>query len=83
MNQGRTDKPIQRADSKLDIMNESNSFLVPNPGRLPMASGNSGHVRSVFTRMGFDDQETVALIGAHCVGRCHMERSGYEGRMIF
>ena len=26
---------------------------------------------------GFNDQEMVALIGAHTLGRCHTDRSGY------
>jgi len=29
--------------------------------------------------MGFDDKEIVALIGLHCLGRCHTDRSGYKG----
>jgi cytochrome c peroxidase len=29
--------------------------------------------------MGFNDREIVALIGAHCLGRCHTDRSGYKG----
>jgi len=29
--------------------------------------------------MGFNDQEIVALMGAHAVGRCHPNRSGYDG----
>ena len=29
--------------------------------------------------MGFNDQEIVALLGAHAVGRCHKDRSGFEG----
>jgi cytochrome c peroxidase len=29
--------------------------------------------------MGFDDREIVALLGAHCLGRCHTDRSGYKG----
>jgi len=29
--------------------------------------------------MGFNDQEIVALLGAHCFGRCHSDRSGYNG----
>ena len=78
---GRVDKPmLDRVDSKLDVDAHPGSKLsVPPIGRLPMASGNSGHVRSVFKRMGFNDRETVALIGAHCVGHCHRDRSGYEG----
>jgi catalase (peroxidase I) len=29
--------------------------------------------------MGFNDQEIVALCGAHALGRCHTDRSGYSG----
>jgi len=29
--------------------------------------------------MGFNDQEIVALAGAHALGRCHAEASGYVG----
>jgi catalase (peroxidase I) len=29
--------------------------------------------------MGFDDREIVALSGAHALGRCHTDRSGYDG----
>jgi cytochrome c peroxidase len=29
--------------------------------------------------MGFTDQEIVALVGAHALGRCHPDRSGYQG----
>uniref|UniRef100_A0A1D1XNN5 Cytochrome c peroxidase, mitochondrial n=1 Tax=Anthurium amnicola TaxID=1678845 RepID=A0A1D1XNN5_9ARAE len=48
-------------------------------GRLPDASKDQSHVREVFYRMGFDDREIVALIGAHAMGRCHSDRSGYQG----
>lgn len=27
----------------------------------------------------FNDQEIVALSGAHTLGRCHLARSGYDG----
>nr|CCA25537.1 phosphatidylinositol kinase putative [Albugo laibachii Nc14] len=37
------------------------------------------HVRDVFSRLGFNDRETVALIGAHAVGRAHPELSGFSG----
>jgi cytochrome c peroxidase len=52
---------------------------VPPVGRLPDASKKEDHVRDVFYRMGFSDQEIVALLGAHALGRCHKDRSGYEG----
>ncbi|KAG1190128.1 hypothetical protein G6F36_003353 [Rhizopus arrhizus] len=48
-------------------------------GRLPDGSKRADHVRDIFYRMGFNDQEIVALTGAHVLGRCHFERSGFEG----
>lgn len=41
------------------------------------------HVRDVFYRMGFSDREIVALLGAHALGRCHTDRSGYWGPWTF
>ena len=52
-------------------------------GRLPDASKSYGHLRDIFYRMGFNDQEIVALSGAHALGRCHTSRSGYEGPWTF
>mmetsp|Transcript_24286 Transcript_24286/g.79225 ORF Transcript_24286/g.79225 Transcript_24286/m.79225 type:complete len:331 (+) Transcript_24286:41-1033(+) len=56
----------------------------PPDGRLPDADKGTkpatiGHVRDIFYRMGFNDQEIVALFGAHALGRCHTDRSGYTG----
>ncbi|CAG8478952.1 10634_t:CDS:2, partial [Scutellospora calospora] len=48
-------------------------------GRLPDASQGSSHLRDIFYRMGFDDREIVALAGAHALGRCHKDRSGFDG----
>ncbi|ODV77034.1 heme peroxidase [Suhomyces tanzawaensis NRRL Y-17324] len=54
--------------------------VVPENGRLPDASQEDPqYVRGVFSRMGFNDRETVALIGAHCLGRCHSHNSGFDG----
>lgn len=58
------------ADSKDDSMPD---------GRLPDATQGCPHLRSVFHRMGFSDQEIVALSGAHAVGMCHPDRSGFIG----
>jgi cytochrome c peroxidase len=60
---------------------------VPAEGRLPSPeSGSDGsdqadldHLRSIFYRMGFDDREIVCLSGAHALGRCHPNVSGYDG----
>jgi cytochrome c peroxidase len=35
------------------------------------------------TGMGFSDREIVALLGAHALGRCHTDRSGYWGPWTF
>ncbi len=37
------------------------------------------HIREIFYRMGFNDREIVALLGAHALGRCHTTASGYWG----
>ncbi|KAJ7693350.1 heme peroxidase [Mycena rosella] len=52
-------------------------------GRLPDASQGAAHLRAIFGRMGFNDQEIVALSGAHALGRCHANRSGFEGPWTF
>ncbi|XP_074312093.1 L-ascorbate peroxidase 2, cytosolic-like isoform X2 [Silene latifolia] len=51
----------------------------PPEGRLPDAKKGSDHLREVFHRMGLSDKDIVALSGAHTLGRCHKERSGFEG----
>jgi cytochrome c peroxidase len=48
-------------------------------GLLPDATKGPQHLRDVFYRMGFNDQEIVALTGAHALGRCHPNRSGFDG----
>jgi cytochrome c peroxidase len=52
-------------------------------GRLPDGGKGHDHLRAIFGRMGFDDQEIVALSGAHAVGRCHQDRSGFDGPWTF
>ncbi|KAL3417852.1 cytochrome c peroxidase [Phlyctema vagabunda] len=52
-------------------------------GRLPDASKEQKHLRAIFNRMGFNDQEIVALSGAHALGRCHTDRSGFSGPWTF
>ena len=48
-------------------------------GRLPDGDKDAQHVRDIFYRMGFNDRAIVALSGAHSVGRCHTDRSGFWG----
>ncbi|KAJ3214106.1 cytochrome c peroxidase [Dinochytrium kinnereticum] len=66
---GRTDKDEKKVTVK-DI---------PPNGRLPDAAQGAQHIRDVFYRMGFTDRDIVALSGAHTLGRCHTDRSGYVG----
>mmetsp|Transcript_13352 Transcript_13352/g.25068 ORF Transcript_13352/g.25068 Transcript_13352/m.25068 type:complete len:252 (-) Transcript_13352:22-777(-) len=49
------------------------------PGRLPDASKGSDHLRNIFYRMGFNDQEIVVLSGGHTIGRAYKDNSGFEG----
>ncbi|KAF9404002.1 heme peroxidase [Podila epigama] len=52
----------------------------PPDGRLPDAARpDPQHSRDIFYKMGFNDQEIVALLGAHALGRCHKDRSGFDG----
>lgn len=57
------------------------SAKVPPMGRLPLATLDWKHIQDVFyTRLGFNAQETVALIGGgHGIGGCHARYSGFNG----
>ncbi|KAI0105056.1 peroxiredoxin [Nemania sp. FL0031] len=61
---------------------EAEQALIPPRGRLPDGAQGAAHLRAVFGRMGFDDREIVALSGAHNLGRCHVDRSGFEGKWV-
>jgi len=75
---------IPWSSGRVDEMDPS---AVTPDGRLPNAdSGPPGadqsdadHLRDIFYRMGFNDQEIVCLSGAHALGRCHTTASGYDG----
>ncbi|CAK9154586.1 unnamed protein product [Ilex paraguariensis] len=51
----------------------------PPEGHLPDATKGSDHLRDVFGHMGLSDKDIVALSSGHTLGRCHKERSGFEG----
>ena len=55
---------------------------LPPRGRLPDGAQGADHIRFIFYRMGFTDQEIVALSGAHNLGRCHVDRSGFHGAWV-
>ncbi|KAL1511739.1 hypothetical protein AB1Y20_005027 [Prymnesium parvum] len=48
-------------------------------GMLPSAHDTAEELRSAFNRMGFNDEELVALSGARTLGRCHFQNSGFDG----
>ncbi|KAI0125534.1 peroxiredoxin [Xylariales sp. AK1849] len=70
---------IQWQGGRTDFTEDSK---VPPRGRLPDAAQGSDHLRHIFYRMSFNDQEIVALSGAHNLGRCHSDRSGFEGKWV-
>ncbi|XP_072954754.1 L-ascorbate peroxidase 1, cytosolic-like isoform X2 [Typha angustifolia] len=52
----------------------------PKEGRLPDATKGCDHLRDVFAiQMDLSDKDIVALSGAHTLGKCHKERSGFDG----
>mmetsp|Transcript_11611 Transcript_11611/g.18883 ORF Transcript_11611/g.18883 Transcript_11611/m.18883 type:complete len:268 (+) Transcript_11611:98-901(+) len=48
-------------------------------GRLPDGDKGCPHLREIFHPKGFTDKDIVALSGAHTVGKCHADRSGFDG----
>jgi len=69
---------------RLGRVDEESGETSPPDGRLPDADKGSKamtaqHLRTIFGRMGFSDRDIVALSGAHAMGRCHTDRSGYWG----
>lgn len=48
-------------------------------GRLPDGDKEINHLREIFHPKGFTDKDIVALSGAHTVGHCHLDRSGFDG----
>lgn len=74
---GGPDVPWQ--GGRTDLVDDSK---VPPRGRLPDGALGADHLRFIFNRMGFNDQEIVALSGGHNLGRCHGDRSGFEGPWV-
>mmetsp|Transcript_1024 Transcript_1024/g.2442 ORF Transcript_1024/g.2442 Transcript_1024/m.2442 type:complete len:235 (+) Transcript_1024:130-834(+) len=67
MRYGRMDSAISASDGNL-------------PSAMPPFGDGSvnaaDHIRNVFYRMGLEDQDIVALSGAHTIGRAFKQRSG-------
>jgi len=70
---------IEFLPGRTDYVDDSK---LPPRGRLPDGAQGADHIRFIFGRMGFSDQEIVALSGAHNLGRCHSDRSGFEGAWV-
>lgn len=73
---------------RLGRTDEDSGETSPPDGRLPDADKGSSkmtaqHLRDIFYRMGFNDRDIVALSGAHAMGRCHTDASGYWGPWTF
>mmetsp|Transcript_44955 Transcript_44955/g.67666 ORF Transcript_44955/g.67666 Transcript_44955/m.67666 type:complete len:174 (-) Transcript_44955:199-720(-) len=69
---GRVDQPVEAVTADGRLPNAD----VGKPGA---DKSDADHLRTIFYRMGFNDQEIVALSGAHALGRCHTTASGYDG----
>ena len=67
---GRTDMEDGRTSDPNDRLPNADMGYIPRTIK---------HIRTIFYRMGFSDQEIVALMGAHALGRCYPTRSGYWG----
>jgi len=48
-------------------------------GRLPDGDKGLPHLLQIFSKLGFNTTEIVALSGAHTLGKCHVDRSGFDG----
>lgn len=64
---------------RTDLVDDSK---VPPRGRLPDGAQGADHLRHIFHRMGFNDQEIVTLSGGHNLGRTHADRSGFNGPWV-
>lgn len=63
-----------RTDAK-----DSSESVESQAGRLPDGDKGIPHLREIFHPKGFTDRDIVALSGAHTVGKCHADRSGFDG----
>lgn len=51
-------------------------------GKATGCCARRGSCAVYFYAMGFNDREIVALSGAHSLGRCHTDRSGFESKWV-
>jgi len=77
---GRTDFTAEEAAKEASYFNADrflphHDLIYVNPEK-----DTAQQVRETFARMGFNDQQTVAVVGGgHAFGGCHASRSGFNG----
>ena len=82
---GGPEIPWRRGRVDYETISEMNSSSSITEDRLPCPDcgnhlANVKQIREIFERIGgLSEKEMVALLGAHTVGRCHVEASGYWG----
>jgi hypothetical protein len=83
---GRTDAPCAPPPDAEALLPDAMSDGLATPSTPPRDGAPTdatafapAAMRAVFTRMGLSDGATVALLGAHTVGHCHHDRSGFFG----
>lgn len=57
-----------------------NDQYVPPNGRLPLGYKDAEYIRAKFDALCLDDRGIVAIMGAHALGRCHRQYSGWDGQ---
>lgn len=70
---------IKTRFGRVDATSEKES-VESQEGRLPDGDKGVDHLKAIFYPKGFDDKDIVALSGAHTVGSCHADRSGFDGK---
>ena len=71
--------PLQLRYGRIDVDTCANL----DRNMLPNAELTNQHTRAVFIdRMGFDQTEVAALMGAHTLGRADTDASGYDGSWV-
>jgi catalase (peroxidase I) len=65
---------IKFVEGRIDATDGS---MCPPEDRLPMDDASATEVQNIFYRMGLNDRELVALMGAHSVGHTYPENSGF------
>ncbi|CAF1456936.1 unnamed protein product [Didymodactylos carnosus] len=60
----------------------NNLLIVEQKERFPIPDDSMEKMHEKFRRMGFGKKEMVALLGAHCLGRCYKDRSDFDGPWV-